>query len=306
MAPICSLLFTGCTIKVYTVVASKKTRLPAGIEQPGIANTESLVVDCMSDAHSFEQLKQVWQSLERADPCCKPFNTWHWLSLWWACYQQSDFRLAIIVVRQGRRVVAIAPFYTSTVAELRVLRIRVLRFIGTGGDTSPDYMNIVALPQYRETAERLIINFLPQVPAWTKLLLRDVATPSSLSKCIEQFVQHQAGFAQRPAPHLILTARLPQTWEEYRARLTRKRRKQINHRRNRLDAAGQWALSICASEADLQEATEGINQTSPKTLAAQRQIRALCQPCILPISSSRYQPFFRRTLLVVDNLEIKR
>jgi len=221
---------------------------------------EPMHVELLTSEDTFDRLQSIWQALEKADPDCQPFNTWSWLSLWWQHYRKDGDSLAILIVRQGRKVVAIAPFYVGYVPELRYMRISLLRFIGTGGDTSPDYMNIIALPQWRVAAEQAIIGHLPQVPGWHKLLLRDVSKGSTLALCIQTFIESQAGFAWPIKQNLILRARLPESWDAYKAQLSRKRRKQINHRRNRLDAAGDWALSICSSEIELQEAVEALKK----------------------------------------------
>lgn len=221
---------------------------------------EPIRVELLNTENTFEQLKNIWQALERADPVCQPFNTWSWSSLWWEHYRKADDVLAILVARQGRKVVAIAPFYVGYAAELRLMRISLLRFIGIGGDTSPDYMNIIALPQSRVAAENAFIAFLPNVPGWDKLLLRDVAKGSSLALCIQSFIRTRPGFALPTKENLILRDNLPESFDAYRAQLSRKRRKQINHRRNRLDAAGEWQLSICASTGELQEAIVALKE----------------------------------------------
>ena len=238
-------------------------RKPLAVQREALPHSqakEPLHIELLNAENTFERLKDIWQTLERADPACQPFNTWSWLSLWWKHYQESGDSLAILIARQGRKVVAIAPFYVGHVQELRWMRISLLRFIGTGGDTAPDYMNVIALPQWRVAAERAIIDYLPQVPGWYKLQLRDVAEGSTLELCIRAFVESQPGFALPVKKNLILRARVPESWEAYRAQLSRKRRKQINHRRNRLDAAGNWELSICASDNELRRALDALEK----------------------------------------------
>lgn len=219
---------------------------------------EPLTVNCLRSSVAFEQLEGVWQALERQDFHCTPFNTWLWNSLWWRHYAGSADTLAILVLRQGTRVVAIAPLYVHATYMLKLLPVRVLRFVGTGGDTSPDYLNIIALPEWRDAAEQAVLDYLPQIPGWHKLVLSDMAAQSSLAVRTRAFVEEQPGVPLAPKRHVIQTASLPASFDIYRSQLSRKRRKQINHRQNRLEAAGQVDLSICATKEELTEATDAL------------------------------------------------
>ena len=204
-------------------------------------------VECLRSEEAFSQLQTVWQTLERRDPACTPFNTWSWNQLWWRHYARGTDRLALLVVRQDSRVVAIAPFYVHATRMCRVIPVNVLRFIGTGGDTSPDYLNIIALPECRDMAEAAVLDYLPRFDSWHKLLLSDMSENSSLALRTAAFAEAQPGMVLAPQYHVIQKAGLPHSFDEYRLQLSRKRRKQINHRQNRLDAAGVAELSICAS-----------------------------------------------------------
>lgn len=221
-------------------------------------DAESLTIQCLQSAEAFEQLRPIWQTLERLDPQCTPFNTWTWNSLWWQYYATSRDTLALLVVREARRVVAIAPLYLHATRMCKVIPVRVLRFVGSGGDTSPDYLNLIAIPASRDAAEQAVLQYLPQVRGWQKLLLTDMAENSTLARRASGVATWLSGMALSPRYHVIQKAMLPVTFDEYRAQLSRKRRKQINHRQNRLDAAGQSALSICASSEELTEACDAL------------------------------------------------
>ncbi|MGQ7845328.1 GNAT family N-acetyltransferase [Granulosicoccus sp. 3-233] len=221
-------------------------------------DTDSLSIQCLQSAEAFEQLRLIWQGLERLDTRCTPFNTWTWNSLWWQHYASPRDTLALLVVREGRRVVAIAPLYLQTARMCRVIPVRVLRFLGSGGDTSPDYLDIIAIPARRDAAERMILQYLPRIPGWQKLLLSDMAESSSLARRAGALAAQLPGVALTPRYHVIQKSALPGSFDDYRAQLSRKRRKQINHRQNRLDAAGRWELSLCASKEDLAEACDAL------------------------------------------------
>lgn len=207
---------------------------------------------------AFEQLQTIWEALERLDDQCTPFNTWAWNSQWWKYYATSKDKPALLVATHEQHVVAIAPLYIHATFMCRRLPVAVLRFIGTGKDTSPDYMNIIAHPEWRHVAEQCLIAFLPKIPAWQKLWLTDVREHSSLERCIRELIASQAGTSIARITEETQRAALPLSFDTYRSTLSRKRRKQINHRQNRLEQAGDAQLSICANQSELAEATDAL------------------------------------------------
>ncbi len=221
-------------------------------------SAEPLQIDCLDSAAAFDQLQTIWQGLERQDTQCTPFNTWVWNSLWWHHYGTARDRLTLLIARQGNRVVALAPLYIHAARMCKIVPVHVLRFIGTGGDTSPDYLNIIALPECRNAAERAFLDYLPSIKGWQKLHLTDMLQSSSLADRVSDFVNTQPGSALTPHSQIIQKTALPATFEDYRMQLSRKRRKQINHRQNRLDAAGVSELALCATTEELAEASDAL------------------------------------------------
>ena len=233
-----------------------------------------LRISCMTGEHAFAQLRSVWQTLERVDEQCTPFNTWLWNSLWWEHYGKSCDELVLLVatVQSNRNsqisqvgslqtrqdVVAIAPLYIHNTYMCKRIPVKVLRFVGTGRDTSPDYLNIIAHPTWRQQAEVAFMKNLPSIKQWQKLYLSDVREESTLAQRIEELVHTSGNTTLKKRIQTIQRASLPATFDEYRRRLTRKRRKQINHRQNRLDKAGKTELNICATLTEVSEATQAL------------------------------------------------
>lgn len=216
---------------------------------------EPLSIQCLQSAEAFEQLRAIWQGLERFDTTCTPFNTWAWSSLWWQNHGTSRDTLALLVVSEGRRVVAIAPFYLHASRLCKVIPIKALRFVGSGEESSADYLNIIALPAMRDAVEQAVLQYLPQIRGWQKLLLTGMAENCTLARRAAALLTQLPGVALSPRHQVIRKAQLPDTVDEYRAQPNRK---QITHRQNQLDAAGQVELSICASNEELGEACDAL------------------------------------------------
>lgn len=221
-------------------------------------STESVRVECLDPAVAFDQLQTVWQGLERRDTQCTPFNTWVWNSLWWHHYGTARDRLTLLIARQGNRVVGIAPLYIHATRMCKVIPVHVLRFIGSGRNISPDYLNIIALPECRHAAERAFVHYLPRVDGWHKLHLANMLLTSSLARRVREFVNSRPGLALTPQRLIIQKEALPATFDDYRRQPDQQRCKQINHRQSRLEAAGLSELSLCATSEELVEACDAL------------------------------------------------
>ena len=226
-----------------------------------------LALEVIDDEPGLAALRDEWERLERLDPECTPFNTWLWNSLWWRHYAATGARsrrLRVLALRARNRdgatgrAVALLPLQVSRERRLGVLRADTLRFLGSGGDTSPDYLNLVAEPASRARAERRLLDAVFAMDDWQHLHLSDVASPSSLETALDERLAHERGVRLGGRVNSIRVATLPSSWEDYRLALSRKRRKQINHRRNRLERAGRCELGIAATPAELAEAREAL------------------------------------------------
>jgi hypothetical protein len=77
------------------------------------------------------------------------FNSWYWNRKWWSFYSNLG-ELSIIVVRVDGVVEGIAPLYLCSTKALKLVTVKTLRFIGSGGDTSPDDLGVLYSDNYEE------------------------------------------------------------------------------------------------------------------------------------------------------------
>ena len=95
-------------------------------------------VEIIEDPERFAALMPLWNELLRASAADCPFLTAEWLHAWWTHVGRSR-RLQVFAVRDGDRLIAIAP--------LRVVRgglglLSRLEFLGTGCAGS-DYLDLI-------------------------------------------------------------------------------------------------------------------------------------------------------------------
>lgn len=126
------------------------------------------------------------------------FLSWDWIDAWWRAYAGVlSGRLHVVVVRGGDGAVeGIAPLYVAGAVSLaRVLRPTTLRFLGAGGDTSPDYLNVLARPGREEEVAACVAQALAErTGSWNALHLTDLADDAPMTAAFEQALQERLGW----------------------------------------------------------------------------------------------------------------
>jgi CelD/BcsL family acetyltransferase involved in cellulose biosynthesis len=105
---------------------------------PAATAEASLSVETIADLAAFARLRDEWSELLEASRSDNFFLTWEWLHTWWT-HLSGARRLAILTVRRGTQLVAIAPFASSGASLLGAPR---LEFLGTGRVGS-DYLDVI-------------------------------------------------------------------------------------------------------------------------------------------------------------------
>ncbi len=124
------------------------------------------------DAVAWKALVEEWIELWARAPDAKPFQRPEWLLPWWRQFGQADLR--VIVVRQGRDLLAMLPLYVLPGSPERKLML-----VGAG---TSDYLDGVFAPEcgpeHIRAAIRLVANrdgwdraYFAQVPESSPLLL---------------------------------------------------------------------------------------------------------------------------------------
>ncbi len=111
-------------------------------------------IEYVQDQDRFDGLREEWSALLPESGADNLFLTWEWLRTWWK-HLSGRRRLFIVAVRQGGRLLAIAPLSRKPGGFARLLPI--LEFLGTGTAGS-DYLDIIVRrgsePEVREALAR--------------------------------------------------------------------------------------------------------------------------------------------------------
>lgn len=210
----------------------------------------------------FERLQQDWERLSDATTHPGIFTSWAWQSCWWNQYGRgyaADRQLHIMVARlaDSGEIVGLLPTYTYKQRVLKLFPIRMLSFIGTGGDTSPDYLNPLCDPGHEVAVCDAFAESLAQ-QAWSVLSLHDIGTDFTFRNALqrqlaESQIHHHSGQTAE-----IAWISLPDEWDGYLSTLSRNRRYQIRQQRRKFEAAGTTRFYVWQDRDRLDHAIDAL------------------------------------------------
>ncbi|HEX5461307.1 MAG TPA: GNAT family N-acetyltransferase [Steroidobacteraceae bacterium] len=174
----------------------------------------SIEIRCLSEESDFLALESEWQRVAERCSSISVFQTHEWQRTWWKHYGSGSIHT--LVAYAGSHAVAILPLYRSEQRLPLVRSLQVLRQIGVGGDTSPDYLGQIAMDEYaREAADAFTSYLLDHRTDWDVLELTDLPGSSPLREALLS-LQLPGGCVSIPEePTRIRFCELPGTWELY-------------------------------------------------------------------------------------------
>lgn len=184
----------------------------------------------------FASLREAWDSLQQTAKDTSVFATWEWQYLWWKTYGKGR-PLKIVVAQEGGKPVGILPLYVQPQRLFKGMEARLLRFVGTGGDTFPDDLGPVLGGGREAAVSRLLSEFLlSSVRGWDVLMLTDMHSQSPFAEALEGASSHRRLARARGISAQIPYLELPPTWDAYLESLHRDRRWRIRSSRKKLES----------------------------------------------------------------------
>lgn len=189
------------------------------------------VVD--SDAQ-LRALRADWRSLSVQDPRASIFTSWDWQVAWWRHYGRAR-TLHVLVASEAGRVTGILPLYRERARVSRLVPLTRIRFIGTGGDTSPDYLGpLCRADRVDAVCAGFSEHLVGSAGRWDVLALSDMPAVHPFTSVLTARAGRAGLSVPPPVRTHIFWIRLPGDFETYLAGLSRNRRSQLRRRRRRL------------------------------------------------------------------------
>lgn len=221
-----------------------------------------LVVDCLSHDSSLEQLKGIWQTLERVDTQCTPFSSWLWANTWWTELRPKNSQLSIVIVKNGQEVVGVCPLYSHTIQHLKIFPMTTLALIGAVPRIQTTHPCVLSHPRFRKLVEIAVMKYLPTLKGWHALELDGIDVESSVAAVARFCLKTRRGTAPAVIQTNIEQENLLCTWKEYQLKGRGDRGADLNHLSKELKALASSSesceLSICSTRHDLNESQDRL------------------------------------------------
>lgn len=207
-------------------------------------------IEQLDSLQSLSSLRRDWNSLAEMTPGVSVFSTWEWQTTWWKHYQAGK-TLRVLLARDGVQIVGILPMYLARSKIAPHVTARELRLIGTGGDTSPDYLGPLIEPAQERVVNAAFAEHLSsRRREWDTVRLTDVAPCAFLGTMADTL--HLRGVrADVCECSKIQRVRLPRSWAEYVAGMPTERRRRIGKLRRRVEQQLGGRLVAVQTEAQL-------------------------------------------------------
>ena len=242
----------------YCLIATGNIDTPNQIDNA--APMLNLVVDCLRSRASLDQLKGVWQTLERTDPQCTPFSSWMWADAWWREFELESSKLRILIVKSGREVVGICPLHRHTTKHYGLLSLTSLSLLGALPGVQSTHPGVIAHPKYRKRVESAVLRHLPKLKGWDTLDLSGLDANSSFATLARQQLRRKGGVMAVETTHELVQESLRCSWSEYRSIGGGQRALELKQLSNAVTAMGSGPgaceLSICSTRQELNESLE--------------------------------------------------
>jgi len=248
----------------------------------------SPVVSVVRTPQDLEAISTHWNDLaERTQSSI--FQTFEWQSAWWKHFPAGK-RLHVIAVWRGK-LIGIAPFCVETISVGSLSLLRKMRFLGS--ETS-DYLDLMIDTKHEGRVASALADYLVRHRKdWDILELEDVPEGSRSTAMFLQAMA-QRGCRIRPyVHHKCRTILLPNTPQEYLARLSSRTRKSLLRESRKLASEG-FQLEIIRDGSQLSKSLDDFIDLHEHRWLAKQDPAALWTPGIRAFHRDVAAAFHRR------------
>lgn len=175
----------------------------------------SLKIGLCTETERFRAMRYEWNCLLRESQTDNVFLTWEWLFTWWEIYAGKT-ELYIVVVRdQQGELVGLAPFKIRARKTFGLRRGNVVEFIGTGGDVTSEYLDIIVKRGLEPTVTKYIIRYVVENNPWINWDLKHLRKESPLLQVLLEFSNTKMPLYFLKQWSICPTVALPKSWEAF-------------------------------------------------------------------------------------------
>jgi CelD/BcsL family acetyltransferase involved in cellulose biosynthesis len=233
-----------------------------------------LEVEEINNTNGLIEIADSWDYLLSESHSDNVFLTWEWVFNWWRVYEKNK-ELMILVVRSNREgIVAIAPFYLCRNKSFNTFWIDEVRFIGTGEDVSPDYLDIIIRKGHEKGSIRAIVRYLCNEPRWDVINLTDVLSTSSLAGTLKRLALINGLSFTKAHWATCPYINLPSSWEEYLLGLSKNTRYNVRRRMRNVERRFKTRYLICQKTDEVDYAIQKLSALHRKRWVGKKSSRS--------------------------------
>jgi CelD/BcsL family acetyltransferase involved in cellulose biosynthesis len=178
----------------------------------------TLSIEKIIKEEEFEALAQEWNELLRRSASNTLTLTHEWLSTWWEVFGEGR-ELYILLVRDGKQLIGIAPMLKRTVQHYGVLPFRRIEFLASGEDEADeicsDYLDFILLGGRETEALDSILRYIYEKDTdWDEVLLTDMAGDSVNLPFVKAFCEDSGIKMQQVRDEIAVYLPLTKSFEE--------------------------------------------------------------------------------------------
>jgi CelD/BcsL family acetyltransferase involved in cellulose biosynthesis len=194
-----------------------------------------LLIEEIGDTVRLRSLANRWNNILGQSESDSIFLTWEWVFSWWQVYGGGK-ELCVLVLRdQHEDIVAIAPFYIRARKILGAVSINEIRFLGTGEDVSPDYLDFIIKRGFENEAINAFIKYLAVKNKWDVANLTDMVSTSLTVRAIQNMAADNGLIVKTSERAICPYIQLLPDWEAYFGGLSKNMRYNIKRRMQNLE-----------------------------------------------------------------------
>ncbi len=185
-------------------------------------------LSAVSRSEGLASLQPEWNGLLHRSPVDTIFLTWEWQDLWWQVLgAASGAEPHYLAFRDGGELIGLAPLLGVGDS-----------YHFAGGEEIADFLDLVALPGREAEVAAGVLDYLAERP-WDLVDLRNLRQDSLILTHLVPEARRRGYLVDVEQEDVSPYVRLPATWDDYLAGLSKKDRHELRRKLRRLHSCGQ-------------------------------------------------------------------
>jgi CelD/BcsL family acetyltransferase involved in cellulose biosynthesis len=211
----------------------------------------------ISDPKAFADLRTDWNQLLARSLTNTIFLTWEWISAWWEVFGEGTDIFVVTVRDKAGRLVGAAPLIVRRSKCYR-FPVKEMTFIGIGHADQQDFLIV-----QRDTGivNQILSDVYGQKQRWDVVRLEQIPSESPLVWGRVNGDFRHGGEEGSSCPCIKIAG----SWEEYMKSLSKKFRRDIKHKINRMNRLGKWRFHMGIDGDGLDDVVRSMEQIEAKS-----------------------------------------